>query len=235
MKYIDENGLSNLWNKIVSRLNLKQDSLVSGINIKTINNKSILGEGNITVGGTGTSGITSDTITSIKVVDTLPETEETGVLYLVKESSTPAVVNLYPTQQESSNTQNGCTVSYVEKQVTINGTPTSSIWGWTHHFTMPLESGKSYALKLTNLSGSFDNSARVEAGSDDVIIKLQLYAYLEDSTETLLINNSLNSSAIFENINFAVGNNYTEYYLSINAKGNVAFDNLVCDISIVEV
>lgn len=40
--------------------NTKQDTLVSGTNIKTINNESILGSGNITVsGGGGSSGVTS--------------------------------------------------------------------------------------------------------------------------------------------------------------------------------
>ena len=37
----------------------KQDTLVSGTNIKTINNKSILGEGNITIKGGTTAGVTS--------------------------------------------------------------------------------------------------------------------------------------------------------------------------------
>lgn len=40
-----------------TRLNTKQDTLVSGINIKTINNQSILGSGNITLeGGSGSGG-----------------------------------------------------------------------------------------------------------------------------------------------------------------------------------
>ena len=37
----------------------KQNTLVSGKNIKTINNESILGEGNITISGGGTAGVTS--------------------------------------------------------------------------------------------------------------------------------------------------------------------------------
>ena len=36
-----------------SELNAKQDALVSGTNIKTINGESLLGEGNITIGGAG--------------------------------------------------------------------------------------------------------------------------------------------------------------------------------------
>ena len=233
----EKNKLSNLENyndtELRNAVNNKQNTLVSGTNIKTINNESILGEGNITVGGTGTSGITSDSITSIQVVDTLPETEETGVLYLVKESSKPEVVNLYPSQQENSNTQNGCTISYVDKQVTINGTPTpSSTWGWTNHFTMPLEIGKNYALKLTNASGSFDNSGRT---SDDVVIKVLLYGYLADNTEVAVINKEFTDTEIYNAKEFLCGDNYTEYYFSVNAKSNVAFDNLVLDISITEV
>ena len=76
-KYLDENGLSTLWNKIVNKisdaipsvdsslsststnpvqnkvitnaLSGKQSTLVSGTNIKTINNNSILGSGNLSI------------------------------------------------------------------------------------------------------------------------------------------------------------------------------------------
>ena len=83
-KYLDENGLSTLWNKIVNKiadaipsvdtalsstsinpvqnkvinsaLGGKQSTLVSGTNIKTINNNSILGSGNLSI----TASIPSD-------------------------------------------------------------------------------------------------------------------------------------------------------------------------------
>lgn len=56
--------------KISSKVDEKQDELVSGTNIKTINNQSILGEGNITIeGGGGT--ITLD--------DEMSDTSENGV------------------------------------------------------------------------------------------------------------------------------------------------------------
>lgn len=49
-------GTSVVTNKIAAiNLSGKQDTLVSGTNIKTINNQSILGSGNIEVGGGGTS------------------------------------------------------------------------------------------------------------------------------------------------------------------------------------
>ena len=52
---------------ITQELGLKQDTLVSGTNIKTINNESILGSGNITIQGGGTS---LDISTTEKVVGT---------------------------------------------------------------------------------------------------------------------------------------------------------------------
>lgn len=53
MNYLDKTGLSHLWSKITTKLGQKQDTLVSGTNIKTINNQSILGSGNISISGGG--------------------------------------------------------------------------------------------------------------------------------------------------------------------------------------
>lgn len=55
MKYLDNNGLSYFAQKIKAWLAGKQDSLISGTNIKTINNQSILGSGNISISGEGDS------------------------------------------------------------------------------------------------------------------------------------------------------------------------------------
>lgn len=59
MKYLDETGLAHLWSKIKTFLNNKQDKLVSGTNIKTINNQSLLGSGNINISG-GSGGGSTD-------------------------------------------------------------------------------------------------------------------------------------------------------------------------------
>ena len=64
-------------NAITAATSTKQDTLVSGTNIKTINNESILGEGNITIQGGGSSytagdgiDITNDVISVTGKVDT---------------------------------------------------------------------------------------------------------------------------------------------------------------------
>ena len=50
-KYLNDTGLSEVWtnikNYIASQLLGKQDTLVSGSNIKTVNNQSLLGSGNV--------------------------------------------------------------------------------------------------------------------------------------------------------------------------------------------
>ena len=48
-QFLNKNGLKTLWSKIKSLVSEKQDKLISGTNIKTINNQSILGSGNITI------------------------------------------------------------------------------------------------------------------------------------------------------------------------------------------
>jgi len=46
-KFLDHSGLSYLWGKLKALFAGKQDTLVSGTNIKTVNGNSILGSGNI--------------------------------------------------------------------------------------------------------------------------------------------------------------------------------------------
>lgn len=61
-------------NAITAATSTKQDTLVSGTNIKTINNESILGSGNITIqggGGKAVSGGTNISITTGATADTI--------------------------------------------------------------------------------------------------------------------------------------------------------------------
>ena len=60
--------------EVDTALNAKQDTLVSGTNIKTINNESILGEGNIEIqggGGKAVSGGTNISVTTGETADTI--------------------------------------------------------------------------------------------------------------------------------------------------------------------
>ena len=50
-KVLTYSGLSYYHGKITQEFNKKQNTLVSGTNIKTINGQSLLGSGNLTIGG----------------------------------------------------------------------------------------------------------------------------------------------------------------------------------------
>lgn len=58
--YVDDSESANKFTTAIEKTTWsnKQDTLVSGTNIKTINNQSILGEGNITIEGGGGTGTT---------------------------------------------------------------------------------------------------------------------------------------------------------------------------------
>ena len=80
-------------NAITAATSTKQDTLVSGTNIKTINNQSILGEGNIEIQGGGSSytagdgiDITNDVISVTGKVDT------SAIATTITSSSTDAQV-----------------------------------------------------------------------------------------------------------------------------------------------
>lgn len=78
MKYLSASGVTHLWSKIDALVQTKQNKLVSGTNIKTVNGESILGSGNISID-----------LTLLKVVTELPTSniDETKI-YLVSNSQT---------------------------------------------------------------------------------------------------------------------------------------------------
>ena len=62
---------------------LKQDTLISGTNIKTINNQSLLGSGNITIeGGGATNTVVYETVSTLSA---LPSTGNLNTLYYVED------------------------------------------------------------------------------------------------------------------------------------------------------
>lgn len=65
--YVTEEELKNKNYATITALSDKQDKLVSGDNIKTINGKSILGEGNITIQGEGGNIDLSEYITKTEL------------------------------------------------------------------------------------------------------------------------------------------------------------------------
>lgn len=72
---------TNADTTLQGNIDKKQDILVSGTNIKTINNNSILGEGNITIEGGGSSDLLVPAICRIDMSFTEPTSESEAVIY----------------------------------------------------------------------------------------------------------------------------------------------------------
>lgn len=91
-KFLDKHGLSTYESSIKERLNEKQDVLVSGDTIKTINNESLLGSGNITISAGG------GTMTDMRVNGTSVVTDNVG--NLVTESAYNSSTNKIATMAD---------------------------------------------------------------------------------------------------------------------------------------
>ena len=187
--------------------------------------------------------ISSTIIKSIMVVDTLPEVEVEGVLYLVRGGTStdtpttpeePTVTNLYPNQTRAT-TSDGFTITFTGRNVTIDGrNDTASIQCQTNQFDMALEANKTYYLKFTNVSGLFDDSKRVSQ-SDGMICMVALTVYDSSGTSKNLINwDERDARGIYEKFTFTPSSACVKGKLIIQAKKLTSFSNWTCSIVIAE-
>lgn len=109
MAYLDFDGLSTYDGLIKAEIGGKQDALVSGTNIKTVNNESLLGSGNISISGGGTTTWygtcnTSQTTAAKEVVCEgfeLATGAIIGVLFYIGNSATIPTLNVNSTGAKS--------------------------------------------------------------------------------------------------------------------------------------
>lgn len=139
-------------------LNAKQDTLVSGTNIKTINNESILGSGNIDIqgGGGGTAGydaswlLLSDSATDTQYNGLKDAIENHSVVYISQENGE----NYFPTVQIVENSENPdititMTVGSVES---YDDTPYATVL--VAYITVAGASGHAISTTVGSISGS---------------------------------------------------------------------------------
>lgn len=82
LSLLDDSNLSNslILNKIHDEIGDKQDTLISGTNIKTINSQSILGSGDITIGGGVQSDWDETDTSSLAYIQNKPTISEPGFI-----------------------------------------------------------------------------------------------------------------------------------------------------------
>ena len=187
--------------------------------------------------------ISSTIIKSIMVVDTLPEVEVEGVLYLVRGGTStdtpttpeePTVTNLYP-NQTTTTISDGFRITFTGRNVTIDGrNDTKSIQCQTNQFDMALEANKAYYLQFTNVSGLFDDSKRVSQ-SDGMICMVALTVYDSSGNSKNLINwDERDAHGIYEKFTFTPSSACVTGKLIIQAKKLTSFSNWTCSIVIAE-
>lgn len=178
--------------------------------------------------GSGTGNVSSDVINSIVVVDALPEVEEEGVLYLVKEI--PTVINLYYQDTEKNYTSSSG-INYIfgiDKTITLNGTPSANASTFSNNFTANLSTSKTYKLTLTYDSGDVTvNSSLAYA----------IYFYSGGANtghETLLQIESNDKNGVNGTFTPTIDGEY-EYGLRIYVYANNVYDNLKFNVLIEKV
>ena len=153
---------SAVTESIATAVSGKQDTLVSGTNIKTINNESILGSGNITISGGG-SGSSAVEVTQAEY-DALVSggTLDPSVLYII----TDAVGGDLSNYMTSAQTMNAISAATSTKQDILSaGTGiditdnTISVTGSSITIDPTLDSGSTNPVANSAITTSFNNKA----------------------------------------------------------------------------
>ena len=137
-EFLDKMGLSYFWDKINQ---LKQDKLVSGTNIKTVNNESLLGTGNISAGSSLDFYPVGSCYTT--ATNTNPSSWLGGTWTLINKRFAPAWITSGFTFN-TTNTQNGAFVAI------LNGNTIEFRFIWQNKVAISDD---------TKVIGTFDKSA----------------------------------------------------------------------------
>lgn len=172
-KYLDEHGLRVFEATIKDKLGAKQDTLVSGTSIKTINNESLLGSGNINIssGGTATDvKINGTSITSNNEADIQTEgTYNSSTNKIATMSDIPTIPTLatVATTGDYDDLLDKPTIPTVGNAKTYYGTSSTSASTAAKTVTcsgFTLETGATIFVKFTN-ANSYNGTATLNVNS----------------------------------------------------------------------
>ena len=195
--------LTSSVNTLETNIQTKQDTLVSGTNIKTINNESILGEGNIEVKGEEHVSLT------LAEWEALPYDEQMAdKVYLIKDAE-----NVYVTPEQVQEVQNS--VNTLSGRVETTETEINNIKN-AGYATQTWVSGQGYLTEHQSLAGyateNYVNNKISELNIDDYLKIADLPDYSVKFNEidssisdvSTKVNNSL---SLISDLNTRVTNN----------------------------
>lgn len=168
---------TNADTTLQGNIDKKQDILVSGTNIKTINNNSILGEGNITIEG-GSSDLLVPAICRIDTSFTEPSTEQEAVIYY-DSSYKIWIKGTIGTLLEISKTQLSLNYSFIYK---ISDLPSNPTVGDTYYMYIGVDTSTGSVTGPVNVI----MIAYLTVSNMDVWVALSPYVSANDKmTQTL--------------------------------------------------
>ena len=198
--------LNSSVNTLETEIQKKQDTLVSGTNIKTINNESILGEGNIEIQGGGTSE--HQNITQAEYDALTPEQKQADIVYFITDADV-----VYATKEQVQEVGNS--VNTLSGRVETTETEINNIKN-AGYATQTWVSSQGYLTEHQSLAGyateNYVNNKISELNIDDYLKIADLPDYSVKFTEidssisdvSTKVNNSL---SLISDLNTRVTNN----------------------------
>lgn len=213
-EYVGSEGPYYTKSETDTLLNAKQNTLVSGQNIKTINNESLLGEGNINIQSGGTSDYTDLTnkpkINNVELVGN-KTLNDLGI----------QPVGNYALESDMTEAQND--IDHLSKVSNlfekITGTGTSVTLNDTSNTIMKLNLDTTTSSQEDTPTPDSPQDIHTVSGDNSIKVVNKNFAYLKDGTytkenDTAIINNNLitlnTSSSTGSNSYFSFGNGYTQ-------------------------
>ena len=144
-------------------ISTKQDTLVSGTNIKTINGETVLGSGNITISSTLSSSYAAGTATAPVANDTYEQAIAKLHAYINQLESITGILNREDVAQESSLSNLPNNKNYILASVSSNQTLSFTTSGWADNTSVHIfvynSSSSEITITIPNTGGYVNMSS----------------------------------------------------------------------------
>ena len=151
--------------EVSTALSNKQDTLVSGTNIKTINNQSLLGSGNITIQGGSGADVVELTQAQYDALVT-GETVDPDTFYVITDATPIDVSSFYTTAQTSSSTQISTALSAKADAATTSSATQISTALAAKQNTLSAGTGIDITNDVISVTGGGGGGKAVSAGTN---------------------------------------------------------------------
>lgn len=198
-KFLDYSGLSYLWGKLKVLLAGKQDTLVSGTNIKTVNGVTVLGTGNVQNLWYGTSTTAKGTQTKVVTTTTGNFTLTAGNMLRVK-FSTDQTYNGQAKLQVDGTTATGVTrvgTTAAQRYIWLAGEVLDFVYDGTNFVAVNEGIATTTYYGTTKLSSSLTSTSEATA-----LTPKALNQYAQNTATNLAVYSSSSTYAVGDRVRY---------------------------------